>query len=578
MVDQEAASYRPRRAAHEPDPESEPLPPAPGPSAGTNGATPGSFLDEDVPKPLYRDEVSDAPTLTSGQPVVPAAYSAPPTSSPSEDTLIRQMNFAPRRPPHGGDETTTILPRSRAGGRMPRGRLDELDDFDDDDERRSLGPKAKLALVISGVAAVVVLGLAVGYAVLGIGTQRSTAPSAPPSSVASNVEPSTEPAPTEATGALLTDDFMLSPEQADVLDPDRSWKVELTQRGASEDSPVPTCFGGDPIEGQPASQQKIIQVLSSSGKKPPSALHEATAYATPEEAIQAFGAVSRTLGGCAVVGSYLESGRVVTGLGDQATAVVAQVSDGKDLVRHNVVLSRSGRVLNLLDVTAPDDSLRVTYSAKALGEVIAVQCGPAGGDCGGKATVKQGPPPLGGDEPGFLATGDLPPAGPDPTPWSATPIDLPKDDFAGSGCENTNWTTVPAEERSSRIYLLQESGSAYFGVNEVVLTLENPKAARKLADRIEKNLKSCKERKLTAEVSKTVTVRSTGARGTKVTGYTATVQQKAGSRTTKFRVGVVWTDAKLIYTFANPTEDYDFTKDQWETIAVRAGERVTQIN
>jgi hypothetical protein len=577
MVDQEAASYRPRRAALEPDPEPEPLPPTPGLSAGTNGSTPSSYLEEDVPKPLYRDEVSDASTLTSGQPVLPAGSPYSPTPSPSEDTLIRQINFAPRRPPYGGDETTTILPRSRAGGRMPRGRLDELDDFDDDDERRSLGPRAKLALVISGVAAVVVLGLAVGYAVLGIGTQRTTVPDTPPSSVPSNVEPSTDPAPTEASGALLTDEFMLSTEQADALDPDRSWEVALTQRGASEDAPIPACFSGDPVEGQPASQQKIIQVLSSSGKKAPSALHEATAYATPEEAIQAFGAVSRALGGCAVVGSYIESGRVVSGLGDQATAIVAQVSDGNDLVRHNVVLSRSGRVLNLLDVTDPDDSLRVTYTARALGEVVAVQCAPAGGDCSGTARVKQGPPPMGGDEPGFLATGDLPPAGPAPTPWSATPIDLPKDDFTGSGCENTNWATVPAEERSSRIYLLQESGSAYFGVNEVVLTLENRKAANKLADRIKKNLKSCKDRKLTAEVSKTVTVRSTGARSTDITGYTATVEQKAGSRTTKFRVGVVWTDSKLIYTFANPTKDYDFTNDQWETIATRAGERVTQV-
>ena len=39
----------------------------------------------------------------------------------------------------------------------------------------------------------------------------------------------------------------------------------------------------------------------------------------------------------------------------------------------------------------------------------------------------------------------------------------------------------------------------------------------------------------------------------------------------------MWTGNKLIYTFANPTEDYDFTDDQWNTIAVRAGERVTQI-
>ena len=45
---------------------------------------------------------------------------------------------------------------------MPPGRLDELDDFDDEDEDRpGLGQRAKLALLISGIAAAVVLGLAV---------------------------------------------------------------------------------------------------------------------------------------------------------------------------------------------------------------------------------------------------------------------------------------------------------------------------------------------------------------------------------------------------------------------------------
>ena len=515
--------------------------------------------------------------MTSG-PVAPPELPSPPGSSGTEDTLIRQINFAPRRPPRGEDETTTILPRSRSAGRSPRGRPDVLDDFDDEEENRpGLGPRAKLALLISGVAAVVVLGLAVGYAVLGIGTQQGTAPSTPPSSEVSSVAPSTEPSATEATGALLTDEFMLSPDQAELLDRQRSWNVELTQRGASEEAPVAACFGGDPVEGQPASQQKIIQVLSSSGKKAPSALHEATAYATTDDASQAFAVASRTMGGCAVVGSYIESGRVVNGLGDQATAIVARVADGKDLIAHNLVLSRSGRVLNLLDVTTPGDPIRVTSTAKALGGAIAVQCGPAGGDCSGAIEVKKGPPPIGGDEPGFLATGDLPPAGPEPTPWSATPIDLPKDDFGGSGCENTDWTTVPAEERSSRIYLLQESGSAFFGVNEVVLTLKDRKAAKSLANRIEKSLTSCKDRKLTAVVAKPDKVSSVGARASEITGYTTVVQQKAGNRVTKFRVGVVWTGKKLIYTFANPTEDYNFTNDQWDTIAVRAGERVTQV-
>jgi hypothetical protein len=81
----------------------------------------------------------------------------------------------------------------------------------------------------------------------------------------------------------------------------------------------------------------------------------------------------------------------------------------------------------------------------------------------GQVSVKVGPPPLGGDEPGFLATGDLPPVGGATSPWTAAPIELPEEDFAGSGCETVNWATVPAEVRSARVYLLTDSGKSYFG-------------------------------------------------------------------------------------------------------------------
>ena len=105
----------------EPDPEPEPPQLPPGPSAGPNGSTPSSYLEEDTPKPLYRDEVSDAPgadlrtAVRSGRAPGYADLVAPPRTP-----LSRQINFAPRRPPRGEEEATTILPRPHSGGRMPR--------------------------------------------------------------------------------------------------------------------------------------------------------------------------------------------------------------------------------------------------------------------------------------------------------------------------------------------------------------------------------------------------------------------------------------------------------------------------
>jgi len=76
--------------------------------------------------------------------------------------------------------------------------------------RRGLGQRTKLGLLIGAVAAVVVIGLAIGYAVLGIGAQPGTVPSTS-SSVDPNSPPPTDTSPpaSEPANVLLTDASML---------------------------------------------------------------------------------------------------------------------------------------------------------------------------------------------------------------------------------------------------------------------------------------------------------------------------------------------------------------------------------
>ncbi len=571
-----------------------------GPPAAPN------FDDEDAPKPLYRDEYpprtpyreepavngsgksAPAPAVNGGSTPLPAI--PPPAAPPrpdgndvgSDDTAIRSFTFAPRTR-RNGEETTTILARSgsTARGRHAPSGPDQIDDYEDEADGRPIGERARWALAIGVIAAVVVLGLAIGYAVLGLGDQnRGTVPP-PAESTAGSVGPTpttsaSEPPP--PGGALLTPEMMLTAAQAKPIDSKRTWKETLTQRGASDDAPVPACFGGEPDPGQPVSQQKILRVLSSSGKGAPSALHDATAYATNEEAAQAFTVASRTLGTCPAAGTWIASGRSVRGLGDQSAGAVIAVVNGDTAVYHSVVISRTGRVLNILDAGRPSDGIPPADVAAALAEVVKKQCGPTGGKCDGEAQVRPGPPPLGGDQPGFLAAGDLPPVADSVAPWNAAPVELPQADFVGSSCENVDWTTVAAESRNARVYLHPDSGTTYFGVNQIVLSQKDAKSAKALVEKIKTNLEDCKERRLTATVSKPEKVTSVGARNTEVTGYTAIVQQKGTDGSDKFRVGIVHVGTKVAYTFANPKGDFDFTDNQWNTITVRAGERVTQVN
>jgi hypothetical protein len=574
MVDQKSETYRPRRAFIEPDVEpAEPERPAQS-FRGNGWSVPPPANDEDYPRPLYRDDTRTNGRSSPASPTAPI----PPVDPPSEETL-RPVNPPPRRPRGVDDETTAILPRSRAGQRPTAHPLDAIDDFEED-ERRPWGQRAKLALLIGAVAVVVVIGLVIGYAVLGADNQpQDNQPQGnqPPSpATGSGTSGDGSQGPDQTGTALLSDAAMLNPDQAKVFYRDRTWKIGLTQSSPAEDAPTAACFGGEALQGQPTPQQKMLRVLESGGKKHPTALHEATAYKTPEEAIQAYAIASRTLGGCAVTGSYIESGHAVSGVGNQAVGVV--VMDASKGQAHSVVLNRTGRVMNIVDAAQPSKSLAIGDVAKALGQVNSVQCGSAGGECGGTAAVKKGPPPMGGDEPGFLATGDLPPAGAKIAPWVAAPAESPKEEFKGSQCENVNWETVSAKSKSSRVYLVQESGANFFGLNEIVLTMKNSKAASKQVAKIKSNLTGCKKTVLTASVRKPKKVTSIGAQNTKVVGWTAVVSQRSTQGTARYRVGIVAAGPKVIYTFLNPRGDYDFTGRQWDTVAVRAGERATQVS
>jgi hypothetical protein len=251
------------------------------------------------------------------------------------------------------------------------------------------------------------------------------------------------------------------------------------------------------------------------------------------------------------------------------------VTGGKTSL-HSVVLSRTGSVVNLVDAAQPDKALPVTGVAKAVGAVIAAQCPAADGKCDHSPSVKAGPPPLGGDVPGFLATGDLPPAGQADESWVATPVEQPSEDFLGSQCETVTWSRVDAAKAGTRVYLV--ASSTKFGLNDIMLTMKTEKAAQDLVAKIKSDLNSCAKRKLTAKVSSPAQVKGVGAQGATVAGWTSEVSQKATNGTQRYRVGIVSSGKKVAYTFLNPLAGgYDLSQDEWDMVAVRAGQRMTQV-
>ena len=510
--------------------------------------------------------------------------SADPASSPGtgpelsdETTILGRARAARQRSRAGHDpDATTLLPRTAGGSRV---RSRDEDDLDDDIEADPRADRRRLLLLIGAVAVVAILGLVAGYAVIKTTSQPVAAPSPTGAGATDPAASPSDGSTSPDSTAIITDQLMLSPAQAETLDSKRTWKVALTQRGTSPDSPNhPACLSTEATDAAPVPQQTVIRLLSSSGSDSPAALHQATSYGTPEEAAQAYAYASRSLGDCAMTGAWIYEGHTITGVGDQAVGVTIQVLDGKSVEFRTVVLARTGRIVDVVDVAKPDKAVSAKRVASVTGDVVDTQCQIAGGGCSDEPEAQDGPPPLGGDQPGFLAAGDLPPIGPEQSRWAGTTPGEPDPDLLrGSGCETVDWSKVDAESASHRTYLPSDSSSR-FGLDEVVVTTEDDAAATKLAEKVRDDWKDCSKRQLTATVADLTEVSGPGAKSVDVAGWTTEVSQKSDDKTTSYRVGIVTAGAKVAFVFLNPQDDLDLTDDQFDIVTVRAGQRATQVN
>ena len=276
----------------------------------------------------------------------------------------------------------------------------------------------------------------------------------------------------------------------------------------------------------------------------------------------------------------MQEGYEITGLGDEAVAVKLVLQD-QTPEYHTVVLARTGQNVNIIDVAQKDSSVSADDVADAARQVINRQCGSAAGLCSASdMQVKDSMPPAGGDEPGFLAAGDIPRITPGTGNWAGTALTKEVDVGDGSNCEAVDFATVSGpQKRQQRTYLLRNDpgAPAEFGIDEVVLTMPNTGDAEDLVSEIGDSIDGCESRLLTAKVPQKGEVKAKGAGGMEIEGRWFTVTQElGGNQKSTYRVAVVQSGTKVIYTRMNPEGDFDLEDDEWARVNKRAGQRATQ--
>jgi hypothetical protein len=357
---------------------------------------------------------------------------------------------------------------------------------------------------------------------------------------------------------------------------DRKWQIDTDQSAGAANAPVPACLAKETDDAL-RPKESLVRTLTST-QRGPTALHRAEAFQTPELATEAFALMAKALGECNLKGSYIESGRVISGLGDQATGVLLTDPFAE---RHRAVLvNRTGRLVNVIDMTAGDEQPDLSLLADQLRWITDIQCTGAVGICASDPSVEDGPPPIGGDQPGFLAVADIPLPENGKGTWGGLDPGSPAD-VVTSGCENVEFGDLPAENRVARSYVLADNPKGMprtFGLDQIILSMATQDEADALADQIATSIRDCEDRLPTAQTSGVRKISGTGARGTEIAGIAATVEQQVTvDRTSTYRVGVVAAGNKVVYTFLPKSKDWDLTRSQFESLTVRAGERATQV-
>ena len=281
--------------------------------------------------------------------------------------------------------------------------------------------------------------------------------------------------------------------------------------------------------------------------------------------------------GCAGSTVLVGGTSTVAGLADAAAAVTVTLQEVK-AEGHTVLLARTGRFLDIVDLGNPDKALSSAALAKAVAPSLQRQCGVAAGTC---PTTVKAESILGvtTGELGWLIENDLPRVTLGAGRWGATTSGPPN--LVGSQCEAVDLNQVPKATQSlHRTYLLADDSAAPsgFGVDEAVYTFATATEATALVRKINANFESCRTRTRTATVTTLKPAGTTGADGAKVTVQEFTVVQRvSATKNVAFRVALAAVGTRVVYLLANPSGDFDFTDAQWTAVGTRAAQRATQF-
>jgi hypothetical protein len=316
----------------------------------------------------------------------------------------------------------------------------------------------------------------------------------------------------------------------------------------------------------------LVRTFDASGEPRRTALQSVEISRDVQAAERTYSTTVQWFAGCQVARLRILAAYRVTGVGDDAQLLQVRVS-GDPVTTYDVAVARAHEITTTLVMrTTGGPSPKPAVLATTLGSAVERLCPST--DADGCVTVPKAvaePPPPAGEEPGFVATVDLPPVGSIRQPWVGVPsVNALRATDEATRCDRADFKEAGATKARARTFLIPQADvPSTFGFTETIGEFRSVKAAEAFLAAVRRSVAGCEERDLTAEVTE-----GARERDLSVWRFDNKISDKD---TVVFRVGFVRVGSRVAKLSFVPDGRNDMDPSDFAWLVARAAERMREL-
>ncbi len=431
------------------------------------------------------------------------------------------------------------------------------------------GRERRRVQTVLAVAGAVGLTVGLGFAAREPGLGRASA--------AHQVAPDPTPSDEPEGIRLTTPSQLLQAYQLGDLAPQQLWTEKRTDTNTRGDGINTICQ--QTRYADPKGLSALVRIFDASGRPARRAVQSVEISKDTAAADKAYATTIGWFASCSMARLQMVSAYRVTGVGEQAELLRVEVADSPSTVYDVAVARVRATTVTLVVRTAGAPAPKAATLATTLGDAVSKLCPADAPTCVTSPAVAAVPPPRSGDEPGFVASVDLPAVSSIAEPWVGVPsVNVLRGRDATTRCDRAMFAAAGAVKARARTFVIPQADMPEtFGFTESYAIFKSPKAASRFLHHVRSSVAGCPDRDLTIKVTE---ARSDHGRigqsryDLSVWRFDNKVSDKL---TVSFRVGFVQVGGRVAKLVLVPDGKNDIAPTAFRTLTHRAAERLLEL-